>query len=105
MVVGPILQWQAAQKQLPDVDGVAFVDFADLTAERLASEAPDFVISALMDTAFDALDLAHVLSEFGYQGCYRAVTEILPRPALVLAEVAAIAPELDFDVFQIAPRS
>lgn len=103
IVVGPILQWRAAKKQLPEVDGVAFVDFAELTAERLASEAPDVVISALVDKTFDALDLARLLSDFGFQGCYRAVVEALPSPALILAEVAVIAPDLDFDVFQIVP--
>lgn len=101
LVVGPIAVWHNSQKQLPQIEGVAFVDFSDLTAETLALTKPDFILSALMSAGFDAMDMARVLAELGYKGSYRAVSEELPCPDVVVADVGAVAPDLDFDVVQL----
>ena len=102
LVVGPVAAWRKMQKTLPDIEGIAFVEFDGLTAELLEQTKPDFILSALVSTGFDALDLARVLADLGFSGHYRAVAERLPHPSVVRAEVGAIAPDLDFDVLQLS---
>ena len=102
LVVGPVAAWRKMQKTLPHIEGIDFVDFNGLTAELLERTKPDFVLSALVGAGFDALDVARLLAELGYRGRYRAVADRLPCPSVVRAEVGAIAPDLDFDVFTLS---
>jgi hypothetical protein len=104
IVVGPVAQWQTMKRQLPQVEGISFVDFADLAAQCFEKDPPDYILSALVGPTFDVLDVARLLSSMGFAGAYRAVTEGLPSPAVVLAEVAAVAPGLDFDVVSMPVR-
>lgn len=85
----------------PQIDGFHFAGFQDVTPELLAECNPDVVLSALMADRFDALDLARRLADAGYRGRYRAMTLALPNPDAVLAEVKAMAPEIDFELFVI----
>lgn len=103
LVIGPVSQWQRAQRELPLLEGIDFVEFSELSAEYLERTNPDFVLSALVGDGFDALDIARRLQELGFRGRYRAVAQRLASPEVVWAEVAAVAPEIDFDVFEIEP--
>lgn len=99
MIVGTVRYWKKAARLLPQDAGLEFVDYSEVTANKIASIEPDLVLSALVSPEFDALDLAEKLAEAGYQGRYRAITSVLPNPKVVKAEIGSIAPDLDFDIF------
>jgi hypothetical protein len=75
-----------------------------VTVEQLPEEvltgadAPDLVLSPLLTPAFDALDLARLLTQCGYRGRYLALVDQLPSATLIRREVEAQSPELNFDV-------
>lgn len=81
-----------------------FLGFDDLTHDRLLELAPDVVLSPMVTSQFDCLELAHRLHGFGFQGRYRAIAPDLPRPELVRNEVRGQFPTLDFDVLMVAPE-
>lgn len=101
LLVGNRLDWFARETSLPQIAGLVFEDYRALTAERLHRIAPDVVISALVGPGFDALDVALALHLAGYAGCYRAISEQLPRPDVIRREVLAIAPALDFGILTL----
>jgi len=86
---------------LPRIPGFHFRPFDAVNRKLLASLAPEVVLSALIGPDFDAIDLARRLGEAGFAGRYRAVTGKLPNARAVVAEVRAVAPGLDFDLFVI----
>jgi hypothetical protein len=95
----------------PDVgpEGAAFGDvhylaFADVTAETLRALDPDLVLSPLVGSGFDCLDLAERLNAARFKGRYRAVVELVPNPALVRGEIAERFPALDFDLLVLEDR-
>lgn len=75
------------------------VSIENLPEERLTGEtAPALVLSPLLTPAFDALDLARMLSQCGYRGRYLALVDKLPSANLIRREVEAQSPGLNFDV-------
>ncbi len=102
LLVGNRLDWFARETSLPQIVGLVFEDYRALTAERLRRIDPDVVISALVGPGFDALDVALALHLAGYVGCYRAISEQVPRPEVIRREVLAIAPSLDFGILTLA---
>lgn len=102
LVVGDLHHWRLSGRELPELDGFHFVDYADVTAELLERLRPDVVLSALMAAGFDALDLAGTLSALSYRGAYRSISPDLPDPAAVRREVQAAAPGLDFEILLIS---
>lgn len=75
------------------------VGFDRLPEERLTGrDAPELVLSPLLTPAFDALDLARMLSQCGYRGRYLALVDRLPSANLIRREVEAQSPNLNFDV-------
>jgi hypothetical protein len=101
LVVGDARSWARSGKTLPNIAGFHFAGLEDLTLSFLLELSPDVVLSALMGERYDALDVAKRLSELGYRGRYRAIASALPNPSSIKAEVRAIAPDLDFDLFVI----
>ena len=101
LVVGDLKGWLRAGRSLPTGDGLHFVGFADLDAKRLADVAPDIVLSALLAPDFDVIDLALRLEELDFTGRYRAISDDLPSPGVVVAEIRQHAPGIDFDVLMI----
>lgn len=99
LVVGDLRGWMRSGRQPPDLHGFHFAGIADVTAETLERIAPDVVLSALFTAEFDALDLARLLADLGFCGRYRALSQTLPRPAVIRSEVSGVAPDLDFDLF------
>ncbi len=102
LVVGDMHHWRLAGRELPDLDGFHFVDFADVTGDLLERLRPDVVLSALMAEGFDALDLAATLSELSFRGAYRSISTVVPNPAAIRREVRAAAPGLDFEILLIS---
>lgn len=98
MVVGSCHEWKTEGPRLPADRHVAYVDIAEVTAEALAEVAPDMIVSPVLALNFDCIDLAIRLHELGYTGRYSALTSELPDPRLIESEIAAICPQLDFEV-------
>lgn len=79
-------------------------DIRTITLDGLAEagltgpSAPALILSLLVTPAFDALDLARLLSQTGYRGRYLALVDRLPNPTLIRREVAAQSPGINFDV-------
>lgn len=101
LVVGDLRGWRRAGRRLPLLSGFHFAGYGDVTAAALERIRPDVILSALFGSDFDALELARRLSELGFAGRYRALAMALPDPAVIRAEVWAVAPGLDFDLFLI----
>lgn len=78
---------------------IEVVDFAAVTAELLKSFDPHFVVSPILTSGFDILDLGTLLWQLRYKGAYRVLTEVaLPNPGIVLREVRSQCPGLDVDL-------
>ena len=101
LVVGNVRLWRSNGRQVPQMPGFHFVGFDDVTAGLLSELRPDVVLSALLGENFDALELARRLHALKFAGRYRALTNGLPNPGVVRAEVQAAVPDLDFDLFVI----
>lgn len=104
LVIGTLREAVKAGRGALQDEGVRFVSFRDLTRDLLADTKPEMVLSALMGEGFDALDLARVLSDLGFQGLYRALTPPLPDPKSVRDEILGAAPGLDFDLLIVGPQ-
>jgi hypothetical protein len=81
---------------------IEVVDFSAVTAELLRSFDPHFVVSPILTSSFDILDLGTRLWQLRYKGAYRVLTEVpLPNPGLVLREVRGQCPGLDVDLLSM----
>lgn len=80
---------------------IVFANFSEISTKMLRLIRPDVVLSTLIGDHFDAMDLAVKLKNIGFSGRYRAVTLGLPDPDLIRSEVHFMAPDLDFDVYQM----
>ena len=101
LVVGNLTSWQKAGRSIPSLAGFHFSSFADVTHELLQTTCPDLVLSALMGDDYDVVELARLLDSLDYAGRYRALTHHLPNPRVILNEVRAAAPGIDFDLFDL----
>lgn len=84
-------------------DGICFAEFEQVEIALIAT-SPGMVLSPLLSSGFDCVDLAQLLYEFSYQGRYRVVSDDLPQPHIVRDEVRALYPGLNFDIVRY-PRS
>ncbi|MDA0187851.1 MAG: hypothetical protein O3C59_10305 [Proteobacteria bacterium] len=78
------------------IRSVALDHLAD--TQLVGPAAPILVLSRLVTPEFDALDLARMLSQYGYRGRYLALVDRLPDAKLIRREVAAQSPGINFDV-------
>ncbi|MGH1369120.1 MAG: hypothetical protein ACRBCL_10935 [Maritimibacter sp.] len=81
--------------------GVHFVGIDRVSAKTLEVIAPDIVLSPMVSTSFDCLELAERLDRIGYSGRFRIVVDHLPRPDLIRREIVAAFPSLDCDVLML----
>jgi hypothetical protein len=78
---------------------VARVAWPDLDAMTLSGpDAPDLILSPLLTTQFDAMDMARELTRKGFRGRYLALVGQLPSAGLIRREVAGQSPGLNFDI-------
>lgn len=101
LIVGDIARWRRAGRKLPDLDGLVFAEMCDLTACLMHQVKPDIVVSPVIATGFDVVDLARFLHETGYLGQYRAISDGLPNLSIIRREVRQVAPRLDFSVIDV----
>lgn len=74
---------------------------AELTPELLAQVNPDCVLTPLVGIDCDVLEVAAQLTRLGYRGLLLAVTDPLPNPRAITAEVQAEFPGLRIDLIEI----
>lgn len=98
LAVGDPEEWVRSGCALPSDGDIAFVAFQDIDQELLEKLTPPVIMSPLLSTGFDCIDLAEVLSGVGYEGRYRVVTKRLPKPNVVIREISQLCPKLDFDL-------
>ena len=97
LAVGEVATWRAAGKALPMDSQIAYADFSSIDSDLLKTLVPDIVLSPLLSRSFDCMDLAQVLDQSGFRGRFRVFTTKLPSPSVIIGEVKAICPNLDFD--------
>lgn len=102
-MVGDQSRWNEENEVLPQIDGFRFVDPEDLTAETLELFPAKIVLSTLFARDHDVIEIAKRLSDLSFEGRYRVIADALPRPELILREVASVAPGLDFEILNL-PR-
>ena len=105
MIVGDIARWKLLGRLQSEVADCTFVEVDDLNHENLLTIAPDLVLSPLVADGFDVLDVVQFLAAAGFNGRYCALSTHMPEPAIVLEEISAIAPDLDFDLLVLPPQS
>ena len=101
LVVGDVVRWRQLGYDLPDIEGFVFVDFDDVTLYTLEIVRPQVILSPLLGRSFDAVEIARRLTAMGFKGKYRIVTDGLPDQDVVLKDVEAVAPTLDFGVINL----
>lgn len=84
-----------------ELEDFVFVAFSEVSETLIETHSPDIVLSTLFGGNFDAIDLAHKLSSSGFNGRYRAVSIGISNPEIILKEIRASVPGIDFDLFQM----
>lgn len=101
LVIGEVSKWVADGRSLPQSSEVHCIEFYELTESILDLLKPSAVFSPLLCASFDCMDVAFVLQGTGYQGRYRAVSEGLPNPKLIQAEINQTYPNIDFYIVNL----
>lgn len=98
-------RWKTQGRNLPNMDGLRYIDLSTLNSDVIKEEDPDIILSPLVSDDFDAVDVAGLLSDLAYNGPYRALTNDLPNPELIKSEVRHHAPQIDFDLVVLPMRA
>ena len=101
LIVGDVRRWAAVGRDTADFGDFQYTSFSSLTRDVLDKTDPQMVLSPLMTNDFDAIDLARHLHELGYTGCYRVIAPNTAHADIIRADVAAVAPNIDFDIFEV----
>ena len=105
LAVGDLSAWNRMTDRRPARGPVAYAEFEELDENLLALLTPRLVVSPLLSRRFDCIDLAVRLVSLGFGGKYRVIDTSLPDPALIVREVRALAPGLDFAVTEFGPEA
>lgn len=101
LIIGDLLRWAAEGRDIAGTEDIVYAALEEVTRTMLEEHEPEIVLSPLVADSFDACDVAAVLAEAGYTGRYRAVAHPATNKAVIMSEIAHIAPELDFDIIEI----
>ena len=101
LAVGEMSGWSTRGEGLPLNSAITFIEFRELSTDVLERVRPDIVLSPLLCSSFDCMDLAQTLDALGFTGRYRAMSGQVPQPDLVRREIHACCPGLDFDLISI----
>jgi hypothetical protein len=77
---------------LPQNAQAVVVSYAHLTLHLIKNILPDVIVLPLFGAGFDAMDVIIRLASMGYSGRVLVTGPALPRPALILRELAAFGP-------------
>jgi len=71
LVVGDMARWKTQGRNLPEMEGLKFIDLDALTVEVLQDQKPDIILSPLVSEDFAAVDVAAKLGQCrGGGGCH-----------------------------------
>lgn len=105
LVIGDIRIWKSAGRTLPEIENTHFCGFDDLNLEFLTQLNPDLILSSLMSSEFDLMDLVKRLDELDFVGRVRILTTPLPDVEIILSEVRFEHPCIDIDLIEMPPKS
>lgn len=103
LAVGDTAEWLRRKKPVPPGGHIVLASFSDLSRPLLERLRPKLVLSPLLARDFDCIDLAQMLFALGFTGQYRVISNDLPDPGIVLAEIRTLCPGLDFGVLRAPP--
>jgi hypothetical protein len=98
LIIGDVDRWAAAGRFTVSHDCFEFCQPKALNVDVLQSFQPEMVLSPLFGDDFDVIDIAATLRRLGYRGRYRAIAPYIPNTSIIVAEVACVAPAIDFDI-------
>ena len=98
LAVGEFDLWKALGHATVTEGGVHFAGIAEVDEDLLSRVNPNLVISPILTSRFDCIDLAMRLHALGYRGKYRAIAAFVPDPAIIEREIYGFCPGLDFKV-------
>lgn len=101
LVVGNTDQFLSAKPKLPACSDTLFCVISDLTPAFLEKHKPNVVLSPLVTSQHDILELAIVLDRLNFEGQFRVLVAPLPNPEVILSEVRFECPALDFDLITV----
>lgn len=104
LVVGNTDQFEAAEPKLPNCHDTLFCVISDLTPAFLELHKPNVVLSPLVTSQHDILELAIVLDKLNFEGQFRVLVAPLPNPEVIVSEVRFECPALDFDLITVQPN-
>lgn len=102
LAVGDTEAWLRENRPVPPGGRIILASFKDLSQDLLARIRPALVVSPLLARDFDCIDLSQMLYGLGFGGKYRVISEHIPNPEIVLAEIRNLCPGLDFDLVQLS---
>ena len=107
LVIGSPEQWAEATLVpviSPDdgVDWLRLCPFESLDAALIDETHPDLILSHLLSTSYDVIEVARRLHEVGFSGTYIAIWRRIPNPEVIRGEVRQVAPRLSFELLEIS---
>lgn len=105
LVVGEVARGLNPGCNLPADSCFIFANIHEITAAMIAVNKPEVILSPLLCPSFDCLDLALILSNINYNGRYRIMAPALPKPKVILAEIAMLCRSLDVEFIFDSERS
>ena len=103
LVIGDIGPWLDIENKLPQINNTVVCLYDDLTLEFMETHRPDMVLSPLISSRYDVLDLAQKLSDMDFAGRLRVICAALPNLELISTEVRFEYPDIDFDLIVVKP--
>lgn len=82
---------------------VAVIPYDNLDSEAIDGLNPDVVITAIVSSSFDCMDVAGKLTEAEFSGQMNVLSRSLPRPELVLRELRSTYPTIEVDLITTLP--
>jgi hypothetical protein len=86
----------------PGVQTVVITHRRMLSAEMLQTVRPDAIVAPLIAPRWDLVELASALAGLGYRGAIHALTRPLPHGELIVGELSALYPQLNFGLLEAA---
>jgi hypothetical protein len=101
LIIGDVSRWASEGRDIAGTDNVTYAGVDEVSRALLQSHDPEIILSPLVADSFDAFDVAAILADAQFTGRYRAVSHPTIAKAVIMSEIAQIAPELDFDIIEI----
>lgn len=101
LCVGDAETWQRTGGGVSGLRRCAFVKFEEVAGFLWDLPRPELILSPLVTRRFDCIDLAELLHRHRFRGRYRAMSDGLPDPDLVCAEIRGEYEGLDFGIVRM----